>query len=106
MTSLPFLKQCLVKVMFSETIRKGDFKRINYSIYSFVAALFRMVATLSQPVDVALKRLESSLPIVSIVQQLREKSEQFFFNFSYQRSTSNVHPQTPACLLSPVTNYV
>ena len=53
--------------MFSETIRNGDFKRINYSIYNFVAALFRMVATLSQPVDVALKRLESSLPIVSIV---------------------------------------
>ena len=55
MTSLPFLKQCLVKVMFSETIRKGDFKRINYSIYNFVGALFRMVATLSQPVAVALK---------------------------------------------------
>ena len=48
MTSLPFFKQCLVKVMFSETIRNGDFKRINYSIYNFVAALFRMVATLFQ----------------------------------------------------------
>ena len=53
--------------MFGETIRNGEFKRINYSIYSFVAALFRMVATFSQPVAVALKRLESSLPIVSIM---------------------------------------
>ena len=53
--------------MFEETIRNGDFKRINYSFYSVVAALFRMVATLSQPLAVALKRLESSLPIVSIV---------------------------------------